>query len=194
MILYAFLDENGIPTGGGIRSALPENAVAVPSIYQLGDLVKLQCIDGVWSEREFVPDSVPSEEDLFAVDLVRISNYINEYTSLFRKQFVTDITGQEMIYSEKRSEAVAYIKAAMESGEPETLDQYPFMSREVGITAQSAWQLAQIWLFMSDQWLMIGSVSEQIRQTALTALSSATTRQELDTIKDDFVTALAALT
>lgn len=83
---------------------------------------------------------------------------INVRVGQVRVKFVTDLPAQEMIYLRKEQEARSWL----DSPSP-NINAYPLMKAEVGITAPTANELAQIWLYMSNQWLEVAAVLEQIR-------------------------------
>lgn len=56
-----------------------------------------------------------------------------------RCKYITDISGQGMIYQAKEAEAKAYVA---ENPEPSILDNYPFIADEVGTTAPTATKVA----------------------------------------------------
>jgi hypothetical protein len=115
---------------------------------------------------------------------------VNATIDQVRVQFITPITGQDIIYLRKEKEARAYVA---EDPEPELLDSYPFLQREVGITAPTAYQLAQIWLFMAQQLPVIGSASEALRLSAYAALEAATSDEEFDSAMNAFRAGVSAL-
>lgn len=62
MIAFAYLDSDGIPTGGGTRRTLPEGAVALTAPFTTIDLPRLMFRDGVWSERPALPVAVATRD------------------------------------------------------------------------------------------------------------------------------------
>lgn len=113
---------------------------------------------------------------------------INTKAGQFRSKFYTDIPGQTALYLEKRTEALAYIQQ-----QPETLDDFPLLQNEVGITAETAWELAQLWLNLSDLFKIIGGQTERARMTASVAIGKATDTQSVLAAEYEFDAALAAL-
>lgn len=197
MIAYAFIDDQGRPTGGGMRSALPEGAVALTPPFTTLDLPRLQLVDGVWTLREIAP---PGAEDLalqradalqaaIRTAVVRV----NQRAGAMRLRIYTDIPGQDALYLEKRAEAVAFVLATEQMGEPESLADFPLLAGEVGVTAPTAWQLAQIWLFRSDQFKALGAATERARMQALVALSTAPDFAAIEKIEAEFIATLGKL-
>ena len=85
---------------------------------------------------------------------------INQHAGYVRTLFVTDLPGQQMIYLAKEAEAGAYLA---ESPEPASLGQYPLIAAEVGITADTALELALYWQGTANQWRALAASIEQIR-------------------------------
>ncbi|MCU0826663.1 MAG: hypothetical protein MUE52_04495 [Tabrizicola sp.] len=198
MIAFAIIGPDGIPTGGGIRRTLPEGAVPLTAPFTTADLPRLRWQDGVWVERvDLTPDPTPDPEAFAAAQLARARldavDRINAATDAFRRRFYTDITGQDALYLEKRAEALAYVREAEESGEPKDLADYPLIANEIGVTAPTPWQLAQIWLHLSGAFKSIGAATERPRQIALNAVALARDQDELFTIQDTFTQALSRL-
>ncbi|MEM7751809.1 MAG: hypothetical protein AAF230_00250 [Pseudomonadota bacterium] len=102
---------------------------------------------------------------------------VNAAARTVRLRFVTDIPGQEMIYSEKRSEAAAFVSI---TPSPIDLTPYPFIAAEVGITAPSAYEVAQLYLNLAAQWIEAGSALEAIRLGAVQSIETATTQSQID--------------
>jgi hypothetical protein len=85
---------------------------------------------------------------------------INQHAGYVRTLFVTDLPGQQMIYLAKEAEARAYLA---ESPEPASLAGYPMIAAEVGITADTALELALYWQGTANQWRALAASIEQIR-------------------------------
>lgn len=105
-------------------------------------------------------------------------NQINQTIDRARRMFITPIIGQEMIYLEKESEARRYIAA---NPEPITLTEYPFIAAETGVTADTPYEVAQLYLNLGSQWRAVGAALENIRQTQITAVDAATTISQVTT-------------
>lgn len=93
---------------------------------------------------------------------------VNQRVGRARQKFITDLPGQDMIYLRKEREAVAYLAAS----DP-TLAEYPMISAEVGVTAETAYQVAQVWIYMSQTWQAVAAELETIRLTATNAIVAA---------------------
>jgi len=102
---------------------------------------------------------------------------LNAEMSAVRILFITDIPGQQMIYSGKEAEAQAYLSLATD---PLTLDEYPFIAREVGTTTgATAREVAQTFAAMATAWRYLGSTLEQIRIITKDALNAAQSEAEI---------------
>ncbi len=69
--------------------------------------------------------------------------------------------GKHQIYADKRMEAERYLAEA-QSGTPPDLAQFPYLSAEIGVSAATAADLAELWLFMDGQWKQVAALIEQI--------------------------------
>lgn len=108
---------------------------------------------------------------------------INAGAAQLRRVFLTDIPGQDMIYAEKEAEARRWVQAesAMAEGGPEPdLDDYVWLAGEVGITAETASQLAQVWLNMAALWRLAGPAIEGLRLGSVAQVEAGTTLAEID--------------
>lgn len=200
MIAFALIDADGIPTGGGIRPTLPDGAIALTEPYTTSDLPRLRWRNGIWEERVLPAPAPPTEAEmaeraaaLLAQGRAEAVDRINARVGAIRKRIYTDIPGQDALYLEKRAEAIAYVAEARGRGEPATLADYPLIANEVGVTAASAWMLAQLWLNRSDQFKRVGAATERLRMQALIDTSTAKDIETLEAIQRDFNEALNRL-
>lgn len=83
---------------------------------------------------------------------------INQHAGYIRTLFITELPAQQMIYLAKEAEALAYLAAT-----PADLGQYPLIAAEVGITADTALELAQLWVGTANQWRALAANIEAIR-------------------------------
>lgn len=114
---------------------------------------------------------------------------INASADAVRRKYITAITGQDMVYKEKEGEAIRYVA---ENPEPTTLDNYPFIAAEVGVTAATAYEVAQVYLNSAAQWRQIGAALENARLGAIAAAETATTRASVEAAVADFEQAASA--
>jgi hypothetical protein len=93
-----------------------------------------------------------------------------------------------MIYQRKAEEAKNWLQTTNPS-----LPQFPFLQAEVGVTAPSADQLAQVWLNMSDGWVAVACLIEHARFTASANVQAATTPEGVAAALTTFTETLAVL-
>lgn len=86
------------------------------------------------------------------------------------------------IYLEKRREAQRYIA----DGSPSDLSEYPFLANEVGVTAPTAYELAQLWLNLDHLWRHIAAEIENRRLSAKNAARAATNPAEVEAAINSF--------
>ena len=201
MIAFAYLNPEGLPTGGGVDRTLPEGAIPLTPPFTTDHLPRLRYRDGAWEERtDLEPDPAPTQAEMLARAASRLAGaraatvaVVNARTDAFRRRYYTVIAGQDALYLEKRAEALAYVREADQAGEPPTLDDYPMIAGEVGVTAPSAWQLSQLWLNMSERFRFIGAATERPRQIALNAIATAPDESTLQEAETAFAQALITL-
>ena len=102
---------------------------------------------------------------------------INAGADAVRRRYVTTITGQDMLYLRKEAEARAYV--ADPAQDPAD---YPLIIAEVGITASSAWEVAQVYLNMAALWVVAAAQLETARLGAIAAIEAAESTEDLDAI------------
>lgn len=140
-----------------------------------------ETVEEGYAEQIEVPEVVPLDRVK-----ARAAARINSAASNLRSHYITAIPGQEMIYLAKEAEAVRYLAEA-----PETLDGYPLLAAEVGITAPTAYQLAQLWANMSALWRGVAAQIEAVRMTAIYAIEAAPDAATVETAVQTAVAALA---
>ena len=104
---------------------------------------------------------------------------VNGMADQVRRMFITPIIGQEMVYLEKEAEARRYLNDI----EPDLSD-YPFISAEVGVSAVTAQQVAQLYLNLGAQWRVVGSMLENVRLGSIAAIEAATTLAQISAAVD----------
>ncbi len=110
---------------------------------------------------------------------------VNGTVAAIRRRYITDISGQEMLYLQKRDEARAYMAAWSPEADPDTAD-YPLIEAEVGVTAPSAYELAQLWLNLSALYVAVAASLETARLTAVYAIEAAADAAEMATARAAF--------
>lgn len=111
-------------------------------------------------------------------------NLIDKTIGEVRLKFITDLPGQETVYKQKEQEAITYLAL---DPEPATLEGFPRLVREVGITAPTALELAQLWIFMAEQWNAIDYDLEQLRVGYKTTVTEATSIAVIDAAVVEFL-------
>jgi hypothetical protein len=106
---------------------------------------------------------------------------VNAAAGQVRARFVTVIPAQDMVYLEKAAEARRYLTTyPAPEDEPPALDPspelgFPFIAAEIGITAPSAYAVAQIYVQGAALFRQAGAAIETIRLGAVAAIEIAGT-------------------
>ncbi|MDD2868439.1 hypothetical protein [Neomegalonema sp.] len=100
---------------------------------------------------------------------------LDAHVAAARAAFVTALPGQEMVYLAKEAEAREWAAATA----PDLAD-YPLLSAEVGVTAETADQLAQVWLNMAALWRSAAARLEARRLGVSAALDAARSPEEVE--------------
>lgn len=131
-----------------------------------------------------------------AAELARVRDdaraLVNGTVGDMRARFITVMVGQEMIYREKKAEAESYTATAPVY--PLSLDDYPFIAAEVGVTAPTAKDVAELWLAQAALWKTIGAQLETLRLSAIAAIAAAPTVAAVDAALSSFEASAAAWT
>jgi hypothetical protein len=152
-----------------------ETTGVIETAEPLGDIACWQVIEGALVKVTLEP--------IKAAYLERIRREV----SVRRSLYITDLVGQDMVYLRKEAEAVAYLAEAAPD-----LGNYPMLAAEVGVTAETAHQVAQIWLYMSQAWQGIAARLEGLRLVAGNAIAAALTEADILAAYDAFELSLAA--
>ncbi|WP_411838565.1 hypothetical protein [Paracoccus sp. ME4] len=97
------------------------------------------------------------EAELVGARLAAIAA-INAAAGQIRRLYVTDIPGQEALYLMKEAEARAWVASA----DPDPM-QFPLISAEVGITATTADEVAQVYLNLAGIYTAAAAQLETVR-------------------------------
>lgn len=89
----------------------------------------------------------------------------------FRQQFLTPGSGQAMVYQAKQAEARQFFLDGTIGA---------LMQAEIGVTANTAEELATLWLQMEQQWLQVAAHVEQKRLKAKIAVDDANSPLEIE--------------
>ncbi|WP_375263733.1 hypothetical protein [Palleronia sp.] len=114
---------------------------------------------------------------------------VNNAIGQTRSRYITVIPGQEMIYAEKEKEALEYIR---QSGEHAMvpLDDFPLIASEVGITASTAYEVAQIVAYLGAAWRRTAAALDKLRLGAIRRIEETTSRLEIDAAVAELKTSL----
>lgn len=105
-----------------------------------------------------------------------------------RLQYITPGAGQSMVYEQKYNEAVAFKAAHI----PDVAD-FPHIEAEVGITAPTAGEVADVIIAVRYQWVQLSAALEGIRLGYKKGLDEAETPSEAAATMAAFITALEAI-
>jgi len=109
----------------------------------------------------------------------------------YRLKYITQGSGQALVYERKRAEALA-IKVIAESGTPVAAD-YPLADERATRKTLTLEQVADEWLLKANAWLVVATQIEGLRETAKEAIDAvvagATTDDDIAAI-DAIVTGI----
>ncbi|WP_295080899.1 hypothetical protein [Tabrizicola sp.] len=150
---------------------------------------------GEWVLRPAAPP--PGDDELAAQAAAELqgarlnaAQVIDDLVTAARLRFVTQLPGQEAIYLAKEAEARTYVATMPE---PDSLEDFPYLAAEVGITAATARELALIWLQKGAQFRGLGAATENLRMGARKALTNAATPQDVAELLNSLSADLDAL-
>lgn len=188
-MIYSLYD---VATGAvlGILESPSENdAIASCEVGQAvlaGDWSNHLIVEGV--PQAIIPPAADPVAELTGAKEYAVG-FVNVAIGSVRARYITDIPGQGMIYQAKEAEAIDYLSR---TPEPSDLSEFPFLANEIGTTAPTASELAQVWINLSSQWRGVGSQLENLRLGTLAAVEAATSPAEVDTIISNFTAAVGA--
>jgi hypothetical protein len=105
---------------------------------------------------------------------------IDEKADEIRARFATP--GKHVIYDKKLQEAQRYIEAINSNKPPTDLKKFPYLRKEVGLTAPTPLELANLWISMNDAWDEVSPLIEEISLRGKYAVKSAKSQDEIDEI------------
>lgn len=150
-----------LPDGVTVKEAFHADVAA--TIKPCGDHVR---------EGWLFDGKVFSAEPAVAVNIVLIKQsmktFIDAAAETERLKYITPGNGQAMTYQQKVTEAQALKSAASPQ-----VSNYPILSSEVGITAETLGEVADIVLAAFAQWQQIGAAIESIRLGAKRDIDAA---------------------
>ena len=95
---------------------------------------------------------------------------VNGWAASERARHITAIPGQDMIYLAKEAEALRWLAA---DPAPDDLTRYPLLAAEIGITAETPDQLAQLWVHLGQIWRGLAAGIETQRLGIIKAIAEA---------------------
>ena len=110
-------------------------------------------------------------------------DHINAAIGQARAKLATNIPFQDMMYLEKKAEATSYVQ---QNPEPETLDDYPLIAAEIGITGETPAQIVQVWLNTKAQWTIAAAALESLRLGTIDAVNEAESRDAIAAVEAAF--------
>ncbi|WP_143542812.1 hypothetical protein [Cereibacter azotoformans] len=113
---------------------------------------------------------------------------INRVAGEIRRRYVTVMPGEEMLYLRKEAEARAYLA----DPDPDPAD-YPLIMAEEGITAPTAWHVAQVYLGLSAVWISLAAPLETARLGAIAQIELAEDAETIRAIVDAACVQIAAI-
>lgn len=138
-------------------------------------------IEGAWLDPRTPGDHAAELE----ASRSEASRQINNFIGHIRTKFVTVIPAQDMVYQAKEAEAKAYLT------DPAPVEaDYPFIHAEIGITGDSAWQVAQVY---ANQALILRQTAAQLETVRLghiAMIEAATDDEAIDLALTQFHAAL----
>ncbi|UZD70819.1 hypothetical protein [Brucella sp. JSBI001] len=166
MRYYAYLKDNGRLNGFGVLNVgevLPDEAVELTA-EQYALWTSEQHL--LWSDGKLISD--PALVVTLATIKAGLKVEIDALAENERLKYITPGNGQAMTYQQKVTEAQAF-KAATDP-QPEA---FPMLSSEVGITAPTIDEVADVVLAAYAQWQQIGAAIEAIRLGAKRDIDAA---------------------
>jgi hypothetical protein len=115
---------------------------------------------------------------------------IDNKAASVRSRFATP--GKHQLYADKRDEAVRYLAAAKGQTVPNLAD-YPFLEAEVGVSAASPRDLAELWIAMDKQWKKVAAGIERLTISAKARIRAANSQAEIDSVIAETAEALDAI-
>jgi hypothetical protein len=114
---------------------------------------------------------------------------IDRQAGIVRLKYITDAPGQQLTYSAKLDSANAYIAA----GYPADASPYPWIDQEAIQTGSSPAVVADLIVFMAEQWTVVGAQIEGHRLAAKRAIDDATSETGISVAELAFQSAIALL-
>lgn len=110
---------------------------------------------------------------------------INAAAGRARLAYITDIPGQEALYMLKQMEATEFLSAA----DPDPED-YPLVAAEVGITADTPYEVAQVYANLAAYYRHVAAQLEHARLGHVLRAETAPDEQTAGAVVEEFITLL----
>ena len=160
----------GVYVVGGIAKLLPPQ----PDQHHVWDLASEAWVDPRTAE-QVAADATAALEAARTAALARGL----EMRAAARLLYITDIPGQDAIYQAKLEEARAYVLDA----DPAAAD-YPLIWSEVGVTAPTAAEVAQVFLNLNAMWKSAAALIDGVYFGAQAAIMAASNEAEMQAALD----------
>ena len=173
MIISAFQIAGGIQINRQIGAGEdPSEMVLSSEMVFEGDPGWAEAMAAV-ANFQAVPEP-PSERTLEQVKEAAIAQ-ITQMRGQARLAYITDLPGQDMLYTAKYEEAGAYLTDPT----PDPAE-YPLIMSEVGVTATTAEEVAQVFLNLNALWRQAAGAIDAACFGAEAVVHAATTPIEID--------------
>lgn len=141
----------------------------------LGELTGWRVVDGALVRPEGWADTELTNARMEAVAR------INAAAGAVRRLYITDIPGQPAIYQMKETEARAWLA----DPDPDPAD-YPFIAAEIGITAATGYEVAQVYLNLGALYVQAAAQLEHVRLGHIAMAETAPTPEDATAVADAF--------
>ena len=153
-----------------------------PDQHHVWDLASESWVDPRSAEQVAADDAVALE----AARAAALARAL-DLRAAARLRYITDIPGQDAIYASKLEEARAYLADA----EPVAAD-YPLIWSEVGVTAPTAAEVAQVFLNLNAMWKSVAALIDGAYFGAQAAIMAASNEAEMQAALDALAEAINA--
>lgn len=114
----------------------------------------------------------------------RAVSQIERMAEAARLTFITNGSGQALVYQAKKEEAVRFLQTYASSTAAETAvtENWPMLGAELNITAPTLWVIAQTVNYLANSWIGAAAMIETQRLTAKNAVVTALTETAVKSI------------
>lgn len=132
--------------------------VPLPERPGAGEFWIFDPVTEIWGD----PRDAEAQAAALVVLRAEVIHRINVARGETRKRFITAIPGQDMVYLEKERTARAWMAEYMTLGEEPDPALYPAIIAEVGLTGETAYQVAYVYIHMAEQWRQLSPLIERV--------------------------------